>query len=248
MLKKFAKGLGADLFGVADLTVARDFVIAQGGEYIGRFPRAVSIGIRLIDAVVDELFRHEDPSAIFTYRGLYNSVNASLDRMALLIAKKVQKEGFKAYPVPASQSVNPVKLEGVVSHKLVAHLAGLGWIGKSALLITPSYGPRVRFATVLTDAIMELGVPLPNRCGDCRRCVDVCPVKAFTGVSFSPSEPRDTRFRAQICNDYSDRRTRLIGEGLCGLCVYICPYGTTNSSEANAKRTYSTDPKRINVS
>jgi hypothetical protein len=63
-LENTAKALGADLFGVADLAQARNFVLAQGGEHIAAFPKAVSIGVRLLDAVVDELYRHEEPSAI----------------------------------------------------------------------------------------------------------------------------------------------------------------------------------------
>jgi epoxyqueuosine reductase QueG len=224
-LSDLATLLHIDFFGVADLSNARNFIMVQGGDHIARFPRAISIGIRLPDAVVDELYRHEEPSAIFSYRALYNSANSTLDMAALLIAKKTQEAGFKAYPIPASQTVNPRKLEGAFSHKLAAHLAGLGWIGKSCLLITSDCGPRVRLATVLTDAPIEPGNPLSDGCGECRKCVEVCPVGAFTGVSFDPSEPRDVRFRAQLCKDYSDRRERFLGEGLCGLCVYVCPYG-----------------------
>ena len=74
-LERIAKELGADLFGISDLTIAQDFMCKQGGEYLGRFSRAISIGIRLLDAVVDELHRHEEPAVTFTYTALYNSVN-----------------------------------------------------------------------------------------------------------------------------------------------------------------------------
>jgi epoxyqueuosine reductase QueG len=224
-LEGLAHDLGVDLFGVADLSVAHDFVLRQGGEHVSGFPRAISIGIRLLDPIVDELYRHEEPSAIYSYRGLYNTVNASLDRAALMMAKNVQEAGFKAYPIPASQSVNERRLEGAISHKLAANLAGHGWIGKSCLLITPKYGPRVRLATILTDAPLETGEQLLNGCDDCRECVDICPPKAFTGVSFDPSEPRDVRFRAHLCRDYTTRRAQQLGEGICGLCVYACPHG-----------------------
>lgn len=183
-LRDFHAELNLDLFGVADLAKAHDFITAQGGDLMSRFPRAISIGVRLSDAVVDELYRHEEPSAIYSYRGLYNTVNSILDAAAVLVAKKTQEEGFRAYPIPASQTVNPRKLEGAFSHKLAAHLAGLGWIGKSCLLITPENGPRVRLATVLTDAPLEAGTPPSDRCGDCRECVEICPAKAFTGVPF----------------------------------------------------------------
>jgi len=224
-LRKFASEQSVDLFGVADLTPARDFIRMQGGEHIGQFPRAISIGMRLLDAIVDELYRHEDLSAVHTYRGLYNSVNANLDRVALLISERVQQVGYKAYPIPASQMISARKLEGAISHKLAAHLAGLGWIGKSCLLVNPDYGPRVRWATILTDAPMAPGVSVPNRCGSCSECVDICPPKAFTGVPFDPSEPRDVRFRAHLCNEYHDKRNKRLGEGICGLCVHICPHG-----------------------
>lgn len=228
-LKNHCEILGVDLFGVADLNSAREFVMKQGGEHIAKYPRAISIGIRLIDSVVDELYRHEDPSAIYSYRGLYNSVNNSLDRASLLIAKRIQNAGHKAYPIPASQTINSRKLEGAISHKLVANLSGHGWIGKSCLLITPEYGPRLRLASILTDAPLMTGSMILNRCGSCRDCVEACPPKAFTGVAFDPSEPRDVRFRAHLCRDYTQRRSQLLGEGICGLCVYSCPYGMIES-------------------
>jgi epoxyqueuosine reductase QueG len=226
-LEEFSRDLGADLFGVADLTDSQvnNLIMRQGGEHISNYPRSISLGIRLIDSVVNQLYRHEEPSAIYSYRGLYNSANANLDRVTLLVAKKIQKAGFNAYPIPASQTINDRKLEGAISHKLSAHLSGLGWIGKSCLLITPEYGPRVRFATILTDAPLEPGKQIENQCGDCQNCVEICPPKAFTGVKFDPSEPRDVRFRAHQCRSYTQRRAQQLGEGICGLCVYICPHG-----------------------
>ena len=226
-LEEYAQSLGIDLFGVADLTEneTHSFIMRQGGEHISGFPRSISLGIRLLDPIVDQLYRHEDLSAIYSYRGLYDSANANLDRAALLVAKKIQEAGFKAYPIPASQTVNDRKLEATISHKLSAHLSGLGWIGKSCLLITPEHGPRVRFATILTDAKFETGKPIKNKCGGCRECVDICPPGAFTGAAFDSSEPRDVRFRAHLCRDYTQRREQQLSEGICGLCVYICPHG-----------------------
>jgi len=71
-LKDFVGELGIDFFGVADLTLARDFLLAQGSEHIASFPKAISLGTRLLDAVMDELYHHEEPSALYTYLGLHN--------------------------------------------------------------------------------------------------------------------------------------------------------------------------------
>ena len=230
-LERVAKELGADLFGIADLTIAHDFVCKQGGECLRKFSRAISIGIRLLDAVVDELYRLEDPAVAHTYIALYKSVNSRLDHVGLSLAKRIQEKGYKAYAIPASQTVDSNKLIGVFSHKLAADLAGLGWIGKSCLLVTPSYGPRVRFATILTDAPLKAGSPIGEKCNDCRKCMSICPAKAFTGASFNPSEPREVRFNAHSCRSYRKKREEELGEGfLCGLCVYVCPYGRSHKS------------------
>jgi len=116
-LERMARELGADLFGVADLTSAQDFVCKQGGEHLRRFSRAISIGIRLLDGLVDELYRHEEPGVIYTYKALYNSVNSRLDHVALLLAKRIQERGHQAYPIPASQTMDYRKHIGAISHK-----------------------------------------------------------------------------------------------------------------------------------
>ena len=226
-LSLYARSLGVDLFGVADLSSAKPYIETQGGQHIAGFPRAVTLGIRLLDDVVDQLKNHGDPVTISTYRGLYTAVNSALDRAALLVAKRIQDNGFRAYPVPASSMLNNGKLEAAFSHKVAANLAGLGWVGKNCLLITPEYGPRVRFASVLTDAPLVTGSQLQNRCGSCTRCTDICPAKAILGRPFASGEPRDLRIKANLCDEYTEGRIKVFGDVNCGLCVHICPHGNT---------------------
>jgi epoxyqueuosine reductase QueG len=223
-LRVMATKMGAALFGAADLSSAREAIAAQGGEVAVSYPRAVSFGIRLIDGTVDELVRHEDPVAVRTYRGLYDVVNRALDSISLAIARRIEQAGFRAWPV-FNIIMDRQRLAGSFSHKLAAHLAGLGWIGKSCLLVTPEHGPRVRLGTVLTDAPLATGTPMAERCGDCTECVEACPPGAFTGASFDQSQPREARYDAHRCDEYMQGRRERIGEGLCGLCVCVCPHG-----------------------
>ena len=221
-----AASLGADYFGVADLTPARDFIVAQGGEFLGRFPRAVSVGVHLPEGIVDELPRHAEPAVALTYNFLvYSTVNSALDRIALAMSRRLQEAGFEALPVPTTLTVNAARHHGLFSQKLAAHLAGLGWIGKSCLLITPDHGPRVRWVSVLTDAPLEPGQPMEERCRSCKLCVEVCPAHAFTGAKFVESEPREARMNAQACYDYREGMYKVTGARTCGMCVYVCPHG-----------------------
>jgi epoxyqueuosine reductase len=225
-LERQARELGADYFGVADLAPARDFVVAQGGEFLGRFPRAVSVGVRLPEGIVDELPRHGDPAVALTYNFLvYSTVNSALDRIALAVSRQLQEAGFDALPVPTTQTVNAGRHAGLFSQKLAAHLAGLGWIGKSCLLITPDHGPRVRWVSILTGAMLEPGQSMSDRCRSCKLCAEACPAHAFTGARFVESEPRAARMNAQACYDYREGMYKVTGARTCGMCVYVCPYG-----------------------
>ena len=75
-LGEYAKSLGIDLFAVADLSSAKDFISVQGGQHVAGFPRAVSLGIVLLYDVVNELHNHEDLVTVSTYRGLYTARSA----------------------------------------------------------------------------------------------------------------------------------------------------------------------------
>ncbi len=231
VLEQKAKDLGARYFGIADLATAKDAIVEQGGEFLGTFPRAISIGIAMNDEIVNQLTRHKEPIIARTYDYLYYTVNQSLDRIALRIGVTLSKRGFRYLLVPASNSADTKNIRGIFSHKLAANLSGLGWIGPSCLLITPESGPRVRWVTVLTDAPLETSAPITNQCGDCNNCVEACPPHAFTGRLFDPSEPREIRFNIQRCIDYRKHlEEKISGVRVCGMCVNVCPVGSVENS------------------
>ena len=223
-LESLAKDTGATYFGIADLTPARQPISEQGGEFLRQFPRAVSHGFVLTDGIVDTLVHHENIGALNSYwYYVYQIVNPRIDSISLMLAQSLDRAGFQAFVVPSSQTVDRTKLIGVFPHKLAAHLAGLGWIGKSALLITPEHGPRVRWGTVLTDAPLETGTRMDEMCRNCDSCVKACPAHAFTGQAFDKPRPRSEIFAAEACDNYLSKRETL--HRACGICVYVCPFG-----------------------
>ena len=218
--------LGVDLVGIADLDRLRDYSTVPSSLLEG-FSRGVSIGIKLTDSVIDDL-----PESRPLYAHQYKEVNGQLDRIAFRLARYLEESEGTALPVPASSIVNEGHWRSFISHKAVARATGLGWIGKSLLLINPEFGPRVRWATIFTDLELEPGQPVENRCGSCTDCIESCIVDAFEDCGFK-DYPRDR----SSCMD-ADRCARKleefagdpdIGEMVCGICIKACPWGSTEN-------------------
>ncbi|HWQ67973.1 MAG TPA: 4Fe-4S double cluster binding domain-containing protein [Methanospirillum sp.] len=225
-LRQIAYTAGVDQYGIADLSSATEAIQKQGGEEIAAYPRAISIGINLIHPLVDLLPSAIDPGPLLYRHYVYDVVNTRLDLIISQLAGRIQQEGYAAFPVPASKRTNDEQICAFFSHKLAAHCAGLGWIGRSCLLITPDAGPRVRWGSILTNApLSPTGTPMGEQCGSCRECVDICPVQAFSGETFRKSEPREVRFDAKKCDRYFSSLRDQGKEAVCGLCLYTCPYG-----------------------
>ena len=196
-----------------------------------RYHYAVTLMYRLSDAIVDEIY----DSPTYAYCQHYRAANALLDRCALIACEMLRREGAAAYPIAASQSVHdrPDKYTGIYQHKSAAVAAGLGWIGKSALFVSPVHGPRVRLATVLTDAELPCDAkPMESRCGECTLCVSACPSGAILGRNYVRGMERSEIFDAEKCSQHMKKAFGHIGRGaVCGLCVKACPYGSRPAGE-----------------
>jgi ferredoxin len=141
-IEDFIKGLGGSFAGFSNLG---DILPDSLKEY----PYAITFGIRLSDAIIDEI----EDKPTYTYFNHYRSVNALIDQIGLRTALFIQDMGYKAYTIPASQSIPdaPVPYSAIFPHKTGAVLSGMGWIGKNGLFIHKNFGPRVRLGTVLTN-------------------------------------------------------------------------------------------------
>ncbi len=223
-VEEFAKSLGADVFGVADLELLRDYPVYPENLLDG-LTRGIVIGVRLSDAVFDGL-----PETRPLYAKQYQVANDRLDRMAFEIARMVERNGHRAIPIPASKMLKDLHWSSFISHKAIARAAGVGWIGKNLLLVTKEHGPRIRMASILTDMPLESGEPVKRRCGKCRECIESCIVNALKESDFQDYPRREDVLDVDRCAEKlkefaSDPD---IGFMVCGICVRVCPYGKRN--------------------
>ncbi len=212
--------------GVADV----GFTAVSDGPF-GEKTYALSIAVKLSDAVVDEI----DGAPTHTYFHHYRTVNAFIDRIILQAGFILEQNGYKYIPVAASQSINKDGWNYLArySHKKVASLAGLGGVGKNSLFLHKKYGARVRLGTLFTDCPFEYEEkPYISPCIECDLCVKSCPSGAITGKLWQIGTEREEVFDPARCSEYMKKEFKNIGRGaVCGICMKVCPiaggnYGT----------------------
>jgi len=211
-IREIALSMGAVHFGVAAMEGLRDRLIGLTPAAVNGLDRAVSMAFRLSSRVMEDVV--DGPTRLYFMH--YGRVNQLLDEVALRVSAAIQAKGHDALPIPASQIIDWEAQRAHLSHKHVALAAGIGWIGRNNLLISPLYGSRIRLVTVLTDMPLAAGRPLERDCGECRGCLDVCPAGAI--------RERQEDFDHVACYKQLDtfRRQRNIGQHICGICVKAC--------------------------
>jgi epoxyqueuosine reductase len=215
---------GADLVGIADIELLKKEPNPMPAGTLDRFQCAISVAVHLDDAIVDTIRGGPTPE----YVQHYKDINLRLDELVLRIAPRIEEWGYSAMPIPPSKIEDTVKLLGSIPHRAVAHLAGIGWQGKSLLLISPQFGPRIRLATVFTSMHLVSDKPIANRCGHCTECFNACPVSAIKNVSTRDHyQNRDEAIDLKRCaeQNFKFRADPKIGAATCGVCVQACPFG-----------------------
>lgn len=224
LLKKFASECGADVIGIADLDALRG-IETEPSDLLDGYCRAVSIGVRLADGIIDPII--DEPTPL--YQQHYFKVNALLDDIALRVSQQLQSVAAKTLPIPASQVLDKTGWHSYLSHKAVAIAAGLGWQGKSLLVVNPHFGPRLRLVTVLTNFDLEPDKPLKNLCARCSACADACPAHAIKNVNTeSHYHNRDEALYFERCVARvtgNPSRLPFIESPICGVCIKVCPWG-----------------------
>lgn len=186
-------------------------------------PRAVSVLMRIDHAVLHGM-RH-GPTA--DYQEEYLRLNRDLDAATAALAATLREHGHEAVAIPATTADSDALLgtngDRPFPHKTAATAAGLGWIGKTALFVSPEFGPAVRLATVFTDLELPPGEPVTaGACGTCRACVDACPAGCGRDVEWRAGMPLDELFDASACRHHMSQYVG-IGHDLCGICIAACP-------------------------
>jgi len=211
-LQEEAQNLGADLFGVANLTQSPVKTYDLDHELLGRLTFGISVGVRISDAIFEDLKDHPTPLYLHHYR----QANFLLDRLAFRLTSLIHDMGGQALPIAASQIVDWDHQKAHFSHKGLAEAAGLGWLGRNNLIVHPEFGSRMRLVSIRSDLPLHIDTPLDRSCGECRRCIIACPAGAIR------EESADFDHVACFEKLKEFRKRYQVGQYICGVCIKAC--------------------------
>jgi epoxyqueuosine reductase QueG len=225
--------LGADIVGFGGLDELP--VDARGG---------LPVGISVAVCYPREIIRGISELPTQEYREWYDKLNERLDMIAIRGAELLRDMGYKAIAQTREYVGSGENNDNTaLPHKTVATRAGIGWIGKCALLVTNEYGSAIRLSSILTDAPLYTVLPInKSRCGDCMACTDACPGHAVSGKTWEVGLDRDEFFDPVKCRKTARERAKQgFGENMtiCGKCIEVCPY---TQSYLNPKKRKAKDP------
>ncbi len=141
---------------------------------------------------------------------------------------------------------------GPIMERDLAYQSNLGWFGKNSCLIHPKHGSLFFIAEILcsikvADSNFE---PLPDFCGTCTRCIDICPTNAIKD---------DRSLKADACISYLTIESKIIpplelrkpiGDWFfgCDLCQTVCPWNQKPIKYAAREPSVTSTALKLNIS
>jgi Pyruvate/2-oxoacid:ferredoxin oxidoreductase delta subunit len=214
-LREFAHSLG--VVPLEFVKLPQDLIFQEMGVL---FDNAIVLAMEMSKEKIDKAASQETLTMVF---GTYDDLGKAANR----IAEFLREHGY------AAQADHP--LGGLVLFPPLAQKAGIGWIGKHGLLITPEFGPRVRLAAVYTSIknlpFVDSNVHgwIDEYCKTCGICINQCPPQAILEGTVTHDTGRVTNIKQQECFEYF---AQYYG---CSICVKVCPFSKAGDTYERLK-------------
>ena len=205
-IKNYLIGLGASKVGFADVNgLASEFV---------DLPNGISLVLKLPK---EAMFLVNDEE----YKEYWKCFHAQIDKLTEISLKGeeyIKNLGYDAFALTMTRNeCDMKKLLSILPYKTIATKSGLGWIGRSALFVTPEYGSAVALGAILTDMPLDFDEPITDsQCDDCTNCQDACPVNAINPQKWNDRLNRSDIIDIEACGEY------IIGQVKAGLGCTKC--------------------------
>ena len=242
-IKAWGRELGFQAVGIADIDLGRaqeqldqwldqgyhgemDYMAKHGAKR-SRPAELVAGTIRVISARMDyqpeaadsaQVLENRDLAFVARYalgRDYHKLVRARLQALAGRIGREVGDFGYRVF----TDSAPVMEVE-------LARKAGLGWRGKHTLLLSRFFFTDTSTTEIYTDLPLPVDTPASGHCGDCTRCIDVCPTRAIVAPYRLDARRCISYLTIELKGSIPEPLRALIGNRVygCDDCQLVCPW------------------------
>ena len=221
-VKRVAKFFGADLCGVTDFDTRWLYTARIDTRDMSEAPHDLPEGLTSVIVLGHQM----DPDLVATYPSALAGAATGREysheaAIVMQLAAYIRNLGYEAVP-----SMNDTGL--VIPYAIKA---GLGEYARNQLVITPEFGPRLRFSKIFTNLPLRHDQPRPQGvrafCDICTKCADACPVKALPYGPPTTDQPNVSAIKgvrkwtsdAEKCFGFW---AKLASD--CAICMRVCPF------------------------
>jgi epoxyqueuosine reductase len=242
-IKAWGRELGFQAVGIADTDLGRaqehldqwldqgyhgemDYMAKHGAKR-SRPGELVAGTIRVISARMDyqpeaagsaQVLEDRDRAFMARYalgRDYHKLMRARLQALAERIGREAGDFGYRVF----TDSAPVMEVE-------LARKAGLGWRGKHTLLLSREAGSLFFLGEIYTDLPLPVDAPVSEHCGDCTRCIDVCPTRAIVAPYRLDARRCISYLTIELKGAIPEPLRALIGNRVygCDDCQLACPW------------------------
>ncbi len=167
---------------------------------------------------VEALLKESSKGVVSRYalgRDYHKMMRKRLQKLAKQIEQQTGPFGYRVFVDSAP-----------VLEKALAEKAGLGWIGKHANLINKQAGSWFFLGEIYTDLPLPIDEPVKNHCGDCRKCIDICPTQAIVAPYTVDARRCISYLTIELHGSIPEELRPLMGNRIygCDDCQLVCPW------------------------
>ena len=243
-VKRWGQELGFQQVGITDIDLAEDEAnlkawlaksyhgemeyMAAHGNMRSRPAELLPGTLRVISVRMDYM-----PADIDSIATLKDKNKAYLSRYALgrdyhkLVRKRLTQLGKRLEEVIGSQGYRAFVDSAPVLERALANKAGIGWVGKNAMIINPQAGSYYFLGELFTDVPLPVDQPFTkNHCGSCNSCIVACPTQAFVGDKILDARRCISYLTIELKGAIPEELRKPMGNRVfgCDDCQLACPF------------------------
>ncbi len=221
-IKRLAKLFGADLVGITEVDERWHYSARVDTRDFSSAPNELPDGITHVIVMGHAM----DPDLVDTYPSALAGASTGLEyshetQIVIQLSTYIRNLGYEAVA-----SMNDTAL--VIPY---AVKAGLGEYGRNQMVITPEFGPRIRFSKIFTNLPLQTDEPKPlgikQYCEICTRCAEACPPRALPfgepeTVGHNRSTLGGVKKWSADCEKCFGYWAKLKSD--CAICMRVCPF------------------------